>query len=152
MSESCSETITVTYDPHDPQDYAIPSGASYTISLDDVSHDDTDWDDWNSRNQWQWQPKTQLDLFDRLIESSSVAQSSLFMYEGEDGVESAADQYIRSKEYLQDCDESGWLRVTWDEESQHHQFWFVGSDVDYTWWKMRWSEYFDQSFAQVIRI
>lgn len=152
MSTSCSETITVTYDPHDIRDYAMPSGASYTISLDDVSDDDMDWHDWNSRNRWSWQPKTQLDLFDRLIESSSVAASSLFQYEGEDGVVSAADHYIRSKEYLQDCDESGWLKVTFDEESQHHRFWFVGSDVDYTWWKMRWSEYFDQSFAQVIRI
>ena len=142
MSECSSEVVTVSYDPHDPQDYAIPSGASYTFTLD------TD----ETFSLWQWQPKTQLDLFDRLIESSSVAASSLFQYDGEDGVVSAAEQYIQTKEYLEDCDQSGWLRVTWDEESQHHQFWFVGSDVDYTWWKMRWSEYFDQSFQLDIQI
>jgi len=67
-------------------------------------------------------------------------------------VVSAAEQYIQTKEYLADCDQSGWLKVTWDEESQHHQFWFVGSDADYTWWKMRWSEYFDQSFQLGIQI
>ena len=146
MSESSSEVITVSYDPHNSDDYAIPSGASYTFTLDPVSDTDMDW------KLWQWQPKTQLDLFDRLIESSSVAASSLFQYDGEDGVVSAAEQYIQSKEYLEDCDQSGWLKVTWDEESQHHQFWFVGSDVDYTWWKMRWSEYFDQSFQVGIQI
>ena len=151
MSESVSETITVSFDPSTPDDYLMPSG-SYTISLDNITATDMDWDEWNSCNQWQWQPKTQLDLFDRLIESSSVAQSSLFMYEDEDGVESTADYYIKSKEYLQDCNASGWLKVTFDEESQHHQFWFVGSDVDYTWWKMRWSEYFDQSFQLGIQI
>ena len=107
MSESCSEMITVSCDPSTSDDSLMPSGASYTISLDDISTGNMDWDNWNSRNQWQWQPKTQLDLFDRLIESSSVAQSSLFMFEGEDGVESAADYHIKSKEYLQDCNESG---------------------------------------------
>ena len=150
MSESVSETITVSYDPSTSDDYLMPSG-SYTISLDSLSIDH-DENEWHQTNRWQWQPKTQLDLFDRLIESSSVAQSSLFMYEGEDSVESTADYYIKTKEYLQDCKASGWLRVTFDEESQHHQFWFVGSDADYTWWKMRWSEYFDQSFAQVFKI
>jgi len=143
MSESCAEVVTVSYDPHNPDDYVIPSGG-YTITLNPVS--DMNW------NLWQWHPKTQLDLFDRLIESSSVAASSLFQYDGEDGVVSAAEQYIQSKEHLEDCDQSGWLKVTWDEESQHHQFWFVGSDVDYTWWKMRWSEYFDQSFQLGIQI
>ena len=148
MSESVSEMITVSYDPSTSDDSLIPSGASYTISLDSLSIDH----DWDQTNRWQWQPKTQLDLFDRLIESSSVAQSSLFMYEDEDSVESTADYYIKTKEYLQDCKASGWLKVTFDEESQHHQFWFVGSDVDYTWWKMRWSEYFDQSFQLGIQI
>ena len=147
MSESVSEMITVSYDPSTSDDYLMPSG-SYTISLDSLSIDH----DWDQTNRWQWQPKTQLDLFDRLIESSSVAQSSLFMYEDEDSVESTADYYIKTKEYLQDCKASGWLKVTFDEESQHHQFWFVGSDVDYTWWKMRWSEYFDQSFQLGIQI
>ena len=145
MSESCSEMITVSYDPADPSDYMTPQGG-YTISLSPGGSSDAHW------NLWQWQPKTQLDLFDRLIESSSVAASSLFQYDGEDGVVSAAEQYIQTKEYLEDCDQSGWLRVTWDEESQHHQFWVVGSDVDYTWWKMRWSEYFDQSFQLDIQI
>lgn len=148
MSESVSETITVSYDPSD-DDYLMPSG-SYTISLNDI--DLTTCNELTLNQQWSWQPKTQLDLFDRLIESSSVAQSSLFMYEGEDSVESTADYYIKTKEYLQDCKASGWLKVTFDEESQHHQFWFVGSDADYTWWKMRWSEYFDQSFQLGIQI
>jgi len=139
MSQCSSEVVAVSYDPHD---YAIPSGASYTFTLG------TD----ENFALWQWQPKTQLDLFDRLIESSSVAASSLFQYDGEDGVASAAEQYIQSREYLHDCDQSDWLKVTWDEESQHHQFWFVGSDADYTWWKMRWSEYFDQSFQIGIQI
>ena len=142
MSDAGAQVVTVSYDPHDPQDFAIPSGASYTFTLDTDEH----------FALWQWQPKTQLDLFDRLIESSSVAASSLFQYDGEDGVVSAAEQYIQSREYLDDCEQSGWLKVTWDEESQHHHFWFVGSDVDYTWWKMRWSEYFDQSFQVGIQI
>ena len=148
MSESVSEMVTVSYNPCD-DDYLMPSG-SYTISLADI--DLTTCNELTLNQQWSWQPKTQLDLFDRLIESSSVAQSSLFMYEDEDGVESTADYYIKTKEYLQDCKASGWLKVTFDEESQHHQFWFVGSDADYTWWKMRWSEYFDQSFQLGIQI
>jgi hypothetical protein len=143
MSESVSEMVTVSYNPCD-DDYLMPSG-SYTISLADI--DLTTCNELTLNQQWSWQPKTQLDLFDRLIESSSVAQSSLFMYEDEDGVESTADYYIKTKEYLQDCKASGWLKVTFDEESQHHRFWFVGSDADYTWWKMRWSEYFDQLFV-----
>ena len=144
------QVTSVSYDPSTSDDYLMPSG-SYTISLDSLSTDH-DWNEWDQTNRWQWQPKTQLDLFDRLIESSSVAQSSLFMYEGEDGVESSADYYIKTKEYLQDCKASGWLKITFDEESQHHRFWFVGSDADYTWWKMRWSEYFDQSFQLGIQI
>ena len=50
------------------------------------------------------------------------------------------------KEYLKDCQDHGWLKSTYDDGSQKHHFWFTGSDVDYTWWKMKWSEYFDQSF------
>ena len=147
MSTSSPSVVTVCYDPQDPSDYMTAQGG-YTISLSPGGSSDAHW----NQNLWQWQPKTQLDLFDRLIESSSVAASSLFQYDGEDGVVSAAEQYIQSREYLEDCDQSGWLKITWDEESQHHQFWFVGSDVDYTWWKMRWSEYFDQSFQLDIQI
>ncbi len=133
MSASCIDDITITYDSNDIS-FTMPQG-SITVPLD-----------LNVPFDWQWQNKTQLDLFDKLIESDWVAASSLFQLEGEDGVIEARDYYIEQKEYLKDCQDHGWLKSTYDDGSQKHHFWFTGSDVDYTWWKMKWSEYFDQSF------
>ena len=75
-----------------------------------------------------------------------IARVGNSQLEGEDGVVEARDYYIEQKEYLKDCQDHGWLKSTYDDGSQKHHFWFTGSDVDYTWWKMKWSEYFDQSF------
>ena len=110
MSASCIDDITITYDSNDIS-FTMPQGG-ITVPLDlDVPFD------------WQWQNKTQLDLFDKVIESDWVAASSLFQLEGEDGVVEARDYYIEQKEYLKDCQDHGWLKSTYDDGSQKHHFW-----------------------------
>ena len=78
MSASCIDDITITYDSNDIS-FTMPQGG-ITVPLD-----------LNVPFDWQWQNKTQLDLFDKLIESDWVAASSLFQLEGEDGVVEARD-------------------------------------------------------------
>jgi len=142
MSNSSSVTVTA----FDPDQYNMSSSGGYTISLSPNYIAVPSYDFEHLR------PHTQMDLFEKLIETDWVAASSLFQMEGEDSVTEARDYYIEHKEYLKDCRSQGWLKTTFDDHSQRHAFWFVGSDVDYTWWKMRWSEYFDHSFQIGIQI
>ena len=105
MNNSSSVTVTA----FDPDQYNMTSSGGYTISLSPNSYAVPSYDFEHPR------PHTQMDLFEKLIETDWVAASSLFQMEGEDSVTEARDYYIEHKEYLKDCRSQGWLKTTFDE-------------------------------------